>query len=185
MLGRVCGYARRHHIGFMALFIALSGTAYAASLPRGSVGTAQLRNDAVTSPKVEDRTLVADDFKRGELPRGERGPRGARGARGARGERGRRGRRGSKGAAGAAGATNVTVRTAAFSPNAGGGGGATAACTGGERATGGGYTVDSGTVTVQESRPEPKSGTPTGWRVSATATSPSASVSAFVVCAAP
>jgi hypothetical protein len=34
------------------LFVALSGSAYAASLPRNSVGTKQLKNHAVTAAKV-------------------------------------------------------------------------------------------------------------------------------------
>jgi hypothetical protein len=77
----------------------------------------------------------------------------------------------------------VTVRTAPLNIAAGSGN-ATAACTGGERATGGGYTVDSGSATVQQSRPEPASGTPTGWHVAVTATSP-AQVTVHAVCAAP
>lgn len=43
-------------------------------LPRGSVGTAQLRDGAVTAAKVKDRSLLARDFKRGQLPRGPQGP---------------------------------------------------------------------------------------------------------------
>jgi hypothetical protein len=38
-------------IGLIALFIAMAGTAYAASLPRNSVGTKQLRNGSVTALK--------------------------------------------------------------------------------------------------------------------------------------
>jgi hypothetical protein len=61
-----------------ALFIALGGGAYAAAtLPRNSVGNAQLRADAVDSPKVRNGSLLATDFKAGELPRGPKGDRGA------------------------------------------------------------------------------------------------------------
>jgi hypothetical protein len=45
-------------------------------LPRNSVGTAQLRDSAVTGAKVKDRSLLAKDFKRGQLPRGAQGPAG-------------------------------------------------------------------------------------------------------------
>ena len=46
--------------------MALSGSAYAAiKLPANSVGTAQIQNNAVTSPKVLDGSLLAADFKAG------------------------------------------------------------------------------------------------------------------------
>jgi hypothetical protein len=48
-------------------------------LPRGSVGTAQLADGAVTAAKVKDRSLLARDFKPGELPRGAQGPPGPAG----------------------------------------------------------------------------------------------------------
>jgi hypothetical protein len=56
-------------ISCLALFVALGGTGYAAvSLPRGSVGTAQLRDGAVVSSKVRDGSLAARHFAPGELP---------------------------------------------------------------------------------------------------------------------
>ena len=58
MLARLVSYVRRHHIGFLALSIALSGTAYAATLPRNSVGTAQLKKNAVTAPKVKKNAIT-------------------------------------------------------------------------------------------------------------------------------
>lgn len=88
----------QHHLSFanvvslMALFIALSGGAYALAIPRHSVGAQQLkrdavtrakiRNGAVTSSKVRDRSLRAADFKPGQLPTGEPGPRGEQGPAG-------------------------------------------------------------------------------------------------------
>ncbi len=55
----------------LALFVALSGGAYAAAkLPPGSVGTTQLRDDAVTSGKVLDGSLLREDFQAGQLPAG-------------------------------------------------------------------------------------------------------------------
>ncbi len=73
-------------VALIALFLALGGVSYAAiEIPRNSVGTSQLKASAVTSTKVKDRSLLARDFKTGELPRGEQGPAGERGATGATG----------------------------------------------------------------------------------------------------
>jgi hypothetical protein len=46
------------------------------ALPRGSVGTLQLQDGAVTALKVKDHSLLARDFKRGQLPQGPPGPAG-------------------------------------------------------------------------------------------------------------
>ncbi len=47
-------------IAFVALFIALGGTGYAAfSLPKNSVGTKQLKNGAVTTTKIKNRAVTA------------------------------------------------------------------------------------------------------------------------------
>src|SRR5882757_4769132 len=49
----------------VAVFIALGGTGYAVtSLPRGSVGTIQLQQDAVTGPKVLNGSLSGRDLQR-------------------------------------------------------------------------------------------------------------------------
>ncbi len=53
-------YVKRHHVGMLALFVALGGTAYAATeLPRNSVGTAQIQAGAVTATKVHDGAINA------------------------------------------------------------------------------------------------------------------------------
>ncbi len=67
----------------LALFLALGGGAYAAiKLPADSVGTAQIRDGAVISSKVLDRSLLARDFKLGQLPAGPQGPAGPAGPQG-------------------------------------------------------------------------------------------------------
>jgi hypothetical protein len=57
-------------IACLALVVALSGTSYAEilALPLNSVGTPQLKANAVTSPKVRNHSLLAVDFKPGQLP---------------------------------------------------------------------------------------------------------------------
>jgi len=82
----------------MALFVALGGASYAAiKLPANSVGAAQIKKNAVDSNKVKDRSLLATDFKAGQLPRGETGATGAAGATGATGQTGATGARGTAG----------------------------------------------------------------------------------------
>ncbi|MBA3734525.1 MAG: hypothetical protein H0W90_04910 [Actinobacteria bacterium] len=74
-------------IGCLALLLALGGTGYAASqaLPRNSV----------TSIQVKDRSLLARDFKAGQIPRGPAGPAGAAGSAGPQGPAGPAGSSGS------------------------------------------------------------------------------------------
>jgi hypothetical protein len=95
---RIVGYVRRHHVGLVALTVALGGTSYAAvALPRNSVGGPQLKRDAITSSKVRDGSLLARDFKRGQLPAGQRGESGEAGPQGTRGEPGQPGAPGPAG----------------------------------------------------------------------------------------
>lgn len=93
-------------ISCIALGIALGGTSYAAVvLPKNSVGTAQLKKNAVVSSKVMNGTLLAADFKAGQLPAGPKGDKGDAGAQGAAGPTGPTGAAGPTGPTGAAGAT--------------------------------------------------------------------------------
>jgi hypothetical protein len=68
MFGRFASYLRRHHVGMLALFLALSGTAYAATLPRNSVGTVQLKRNAVTAQKVKKNAVTSPKIKRNAVP---------------------------------------------------------------------------------------------------------------------
>jgi hypothetical protein len=52
MFRRTGSYVGRHHIGLLALFIALSGTAYAATAAKNSVKTKSIKNGAVTNAKL-------------------------------------------------------------------------------------------------------------------------------------
>lgn len=76
-------------IASIALAIALGGTSYAALvLPANSVGTRQLKANAVTSAKVLNGSLVKADFKAGQIPAGPAGPAGAAGPAGPAGATG-------------------------------------------------------------------------------------------------
>ena len=73
-------------VACLALLIALGGTSYAAvSLPANSVTTRQVKN----------HSLLAIDFKRGQLPRGPIGPAGPAGPAGPQGPAGPAGPGGS------------------------------------------------------------------------------------------
>jgi hypothetical protein len=91
-------------IATLALFLALGGGAYAAtSIPKNSVGWSQLKDGSVSARKVKPGSLLASDFKLGELPTGTVEPQEETGAAGAGGERGRQGPRGEAGEDGARG----------------------------------------------------------------------------------
>ena len=84
-------------VACVALAVALGGTSFAAAvaLPRASVGTAQLRNGAVSTPKlaanavvtskVRNGSLLRSDFAPGQLPTGATGPQGPQGPAGSSG----------------------------------------------------------------------------------------------------
>ena len=72
-------------IASLALFMAMSGTGYALSLPKASVGAKQLKRGAVTAKKVKNGSLLEADFKAGQLPAGPQGAAGPAGPRGATG----------------------------------------------------------------------------------------------------
>jgi hypothetical protein len=80
------GFTYANVMSTIALFIALGGTSYAVA--RNSIGTAQLKNNAVTSGKVRNHSLTATDLASSVLSSGRRGPRGAAGPAGGTGPRG-------------------------------------------------------------------------------------------------
>jgi hypothetical protein len=100
---RIVNHLRGNAVAYLALFVALGGTGYAAiKLPANSVGTKQLKKNAVTSAKVKNHSLKASDFK-GNLPGG-----GA-GAPGPKGDTGPQGPKGGKGDDGEPGLSNGTA----------------------------------------------------------------------------
>ena len=166
----------------VALLVALGGTSYAAGLlPANSVGTVQLKSDAVVSSKVKDGSLLAIDFKSGQLPSGpagpaalgaEAGPPGAVGPAGATGATGSTGAQGAAGPSGPADAlTYVSASVPAgtqYSPATSG----EAKCPTGQHAVSGGFDAPS---TAKSSHPSDGAGTGTAgnsaWWVAITTTS--------------
>ena len=68
-------------IACVALLGSLSGVSYAdiLNVPVNSVGTKNLKANAVISSKVKNHSLLAVDFKTGQLPAGSPGPKGDKG----------------------------------------------------------------------------------------------------------
>ena len=171
----------------IALVFAMGGTGYALTLPKDSVGSKQIRNNAVTSSEVATRSLRANDFARGQLPVGARGAPGATGPAGAPGANGAQGLPGVVGA--------VTVQRTDFGLTDGTSSGASVPCPAGTRAIGGGASIAAPTsedIHATVSRPDRTGVAPldgetfTGWRVAyvnplnGTGTT---TVHAFAVCA--
>jgi hypothetical protein len=178
-------------VACIALIVALSGTGYAAVvLPRGSVGTVQLKNGAVNSSKVKDSSLTLLDVAPAERAKlkGDAGAAGAKGDTGAKGDKGDKGDKGATGDKGAPGAPGVsgyvlvekkastTNKFLAVQVN----------CPSGTKPLGGGGGTPTPGAGVSVRNSFPVGGTQPGWLVVAEAKTPGAGWSYEVdaVCAA-
>jgi hypothetical protein len=162
-MSRLAAHLRANIVAYLALFVALSGTSYAAAVA--------LPPNSVTSRQVKDFSLLKRDFKAGQLPAGARGEAGPAGP------------------TGPAGATKVVVRTGpsvTISPNTFSN--ANAACNPNETAVGGGgFTSPASEAELNFSYPVAVTGTvPTSWSVGArNVGSSSTRLDPYVVCASP
>jgi hypothetical protein len=168
-------------------------------LPKNSVGAAQLRKNAVsgkklatnavTGLKVKDGSLLAADFKAGQLPRGPQGPAGPKGDPGAKGATGAAGQPGAKGDTGNTGPAGISsglqVVDGAWTPvNAGFGGIATVNCPAGKKALDGGGGWKNSPKHIAGTSPTLGPNGESGWRVVAKNSGPSLDyLYAEVVCA--
>jgi hypothetical protein len=76
-------------VACIALVFAMTGAGYAAGmLGPNTVGTKQLKKNAVISSKVKNGSLLKADFKAGQLPAGPQGPQGPQGSQGIQGTQG-------------------------------------------------------------------------------------------------
>jgi hypothetical protein len=144
-------------------------------IPRGSVGTPQLKKGAVTAPKlakgavnsakVLNGSLLAADSKAGQLPSGEKGDKG------------------DPGPAGPPGLSELQFVSATSPSNSDSPKFVTASCPEGKKLVAGGGAVGSASVSLRVSAPAPGL---SGWNAGAHETSATASswaVSAVAVCA--
>ena len=155
-------------LAFVELLVALAGTSYAAiQLPAGSVGTKQLKRNAVTGKKVKNRSLNAADFATGQLPAGPQGPQGLQGPKG------------DKGAP--APTPIITARVSDPAPTD-----AEVLCEPGAAALGGGGTPAEGGYLTDSGPSNFVEGTPTAWIASAAKSDGgTVNVVAWVVCGRP
>jgi len=97
-------------VAIVALFIALGGASYAAiKIPNNSVGTKQLKKNAVTSKKVKNGSLLKADFGKNQLPAGATGAQGAAGNPGMTGPAGATGLTGPQGTTGNTGPVGTSA----------------------------------------------------------------------------
>jgi hypothetical protein len=123
-------------------------------LPKNSVGAKQLQKNSVTGLKVMDHSLVAADFKAGQLPAGPQGATGAEGPKGDKGDRGDTGAPGISGYQVVSTVANVASGQIGF---------ATAFCPAGKTALAGGFGTLGG-MEITASGPTPNHN---GWIVAA------------------
>ena len=75
-------------VAYVALFVALGGSSYAAlkvgskQIVNNSLRSGDIRNSTIVSKDVKNRSLLAADFKAGQLPAGPPGANGAQGPKG-------------------------------------------------------------------------------------------------------
>jgi hypothetical protein len=190
-------YLRRHHIGLLALFLALGGTSLAAAsfvnghhITRHSIPKDRLTFSAVASLKGQRgpqglrglQGLQGGPGSQGlQGPQGPKGPKGTTGMTGPTGPQGQQGPQGYPGPTGVSGWQYVVAgKTITHGQNSGT---VIAYCPSGKRAFGGGVTgVHDTYLTLTENGP---AGPDTGWQAWAYNASPSYSLTMYVwaICA--
>lgn len=182
-------------VSITALLIALFGitplgeAAYEAVVPRNSVGTLQLQRNAVKAAKIApnairtghvlDGSLLAADFKAGQIPQGPKGDKGDKGVPG---------NPGTPGAAGMSGLVRVTATNtggaSSTSPRM-----ASASCPTGKKLLGGGAFVNvvdqAAPIALRRSNPVGESWVAHAYETSATSVSWSLSVALICATASP
>jgi len=153
-------------------------------LPSSSVGAKQIKKSAVTSLKVKNGSLLAADFKAGQLaagPKGAKGDKGDPGAPGAAGAPGTAGAKGGKGDQGLPGLPGVEI-VVSSSPSGAGGHTASAVCPYPKKVVGGGQQTSQGyDGTTVEGFPD----TPHSWFARGRDPNPAVSwtLTVYVMCA--
>lgn len=101
-------------VAYLALFVALGGSSYAAITVTGknvknrSLTARDVKRNSLTTKEIRNRSLLARDFKLGQLPAGATGPTGAGGPAGATGPGGPQGPIGPQGLKGDTGTVDTS-----------------------------------------------------------------------------
>ena len=136
MLAKLLSSLRQQTLGAIALFVALGGTSFAVAT--GSIDSREIKNNTVRSNDVRNGSLLARDFKLGQLPTGPQGPKGDTGPQGPKGDTGAPG---AEGEPGISGLQRVAAESAFNSDSSKI---VTATCPAGKRAIGSGAEVNGG-----------------------------------------
>ena len=174
-------HLRHNGIAFLALFVALGGTSFAAAtvitgknVKNSSLSGADVRNSSLTGSDVKDKSLSPGDFNGSvtgaQGATGPQGPKGDTGAQGPKGETGAQGPKGDTGAQGVQGPTGPTgvalsgyeVVRGPTTSNARGSYRIYANCPAGKVAIGGGGSQGSANWYLDDSRPQAGGA---GWEV--------------------
>jgi hypothetical protein len=115
-------HVRRNIVGYLALFLALTGTSYAAtSLARNTVGSPQVINGSLQTVDLSKTAIGKLKGNAGpsgaagaQGPKGDTGPQGAPGAQGASGPQGNQGIQGASGPQGNPGIQGVAGTARAY-----------------------------------------------------------------------
>jgi hypothetical protein len=102
LLGRAWGHLRRHAIAYLALFVALGGSAYAASSFVGSTGTitACVKKGGALHLVKHSKPCGRGQARLTWNQHGVPGPKGSKGSKGAKGPKGSKGAKGDRGPSG-------------------------------------------------------------------------------------
>ena len=108
MVPEALSHIRRNAVAYVALFVALGGTTYAAiEIPKGAVGSREVKNNSLRSGDIRTDSLTGADIDEAKLAcaaiagcsqgegQGAPGPAGPPGPPGPEGPEGPRGSRGS------------------------------------------------------------------------------------------
>lgn len=121
MTHRLLHHLRGNAVGYLALFVALGGSSYAAvqlapgsvkarALAPGAVTHAKLARNSVNANDVKNKTLTPSDFKSGTFLKGLKGDAGPQGLGGVPGLKGETGAPGPQGPAGHDGSASISAR---------------------------------------------------------------------------